>query len=85
MTKVSYLKMLLWNHDMKYINSVCQDQDDLNYFALVTKTKPNEYHYCHIFKCQTAKLTTEIILTIGQAFDEAYRLFLQNVTSNCIF
>ncbi len=72
------LKELLWNHDIKHINNVCQDQDDLNYFAFSTQTEPNAYYYCHVFACKDKELSTQIILTIGQAFDLAYELFCKN-------
>jgi hypothetical protein len=66
---------------MKFINSVCQDQDDQNYFAIVTKLNPNEYHFCHVFKSLSSTLTSEIILTIGQAFDEAFKIFVEQENS----
>lgn len=74
----SKTKDLLWNHDIKHINNVCQDQDDLNYFAFSTQTDPSAHYYCHVFACKEKELTTKIILTIGQAFDLAYELFCKN-------
>lgn len=70
--KYVFLKEQLLNHDIKHITSVCQDQEDLTYFALVTKVDPNLYHYCHVFLCSSAETSNELILTIGQSFDLAY-------------
>jgi hypothetical protein len=75
-------KEQLWNHDIKHINNVCQDQDDLNYFAFSTQTEPNAFYYCHVFACKNKELSTQIILTIGQAFDLAYELFCKNNFNN---
>lgn len=68
----------LCNYDIKHINNVCQDQDDLNYFAFSTQTEPSAHYYCHVFSCKDKDLSTQIILTIGQAFDIAYELFCKN-------
>jgi hypothetical protein len=74
----SKTKEVLWNHDIKHINNVCQDQDDLNYFAFSTQTDQTSHYYCHVFSCKDKDLSTQIILTIGQAFDVAYELFCKN-------
>lgn len=68
-------KETLVNHDIKYISSVCQDQDEKNYFALVTKNDPDAYHYCHIFLCQNAQVSSELVITIGQTFDVCYEQY----------
>jgi hypothetical protein len=56
---------------------VCQDQEDLVYFALITKTDPNLYHYCHVFTSLTTEHANELILAIGQSFELAYKIFCQ--------
>jgi hypothetical protein len=71
-------KERLWHHDIKHINNVCQDQDDLKYFAFSTQTEKTAYYYCHVFSCSSEELSTRVILTIGQAFDLAYELFCKN-------
>lgn len=76
--KINEQKEVLWNHDIKHINNVCQDQDDLNYFAFSTQTDQASHYYCHVFSCKDKDLSTQIILTIGQAFDVAYELFCKN-------
>ncbi|KAH8268172.1 hypothetical protein KR026_001363 [Drosophila bipectinata] len=79
-------------HDIENINCVCQDTEDLRYFAYITKEQ--DLHYCHVFMvdslvsklkyCEikrlllfySQELAKEIILTLGQAFEVAYQLAL---------
>ncbi|XP_017023659.1 ankyrin repeat and SAM domain-containing protein 1A isoform X1 [Drosophila kikkawai] len=61
-------------HDIENINCVCQDSEDLRYFAYITKEQ--ELHYCHVFMVDSLDLAKEIILTLGQAFEVAYQLAL---------
>ncbi|XP_037807456.1 ankyrin repeat and SAM domain-containing protein 1A isoform X3 [Lucilia sericata] len=61
-------------HDIENINCVSQDTDDLRYFAYITRE--NDIHYCHVFMVDDLNLATEIILTLGQAFEVAYQLSL---------
>ncbi|XP_065371676.1 ankyrin repeat and sterile alpha motif domain-containing protein 1B isoform X1 [Calliphora vicina] len=61
-------------HDIENINCVSQDTDDLRYFAYITRE--NDIHYCHVFMVDDVNLATEIILTLGQAFEVAYQLSL---------
>uniref|UniRef100_A0A1I8MVD1 PID domain-containing protein n=1 Tax=Musca domestica TaxID=7370 RepID=A0A1I8MVD1_MUSDO len=63
-------------HDIENINCVSQDTDDLRYFAYITREK--DTHYCHVFMVDSLDLATEIILTLGQAFEVAYQLSLIN-------
>lgn len=70
-----FLKDVLWNHELKHIHSVCQDQHDLAYFALITKTDRDSYHYCHVFKCPTADVSTELVIHVGQVFDITYEQY----------
>lgn len=78
------------------MNCACQADDEQSYFAYITKD--NDSHYCHIFQALSpVSLTwknqwilhrkfqehaTEIILTLGQAFELAYQMALRDhVTS----
>ncbi|XP_017124125.1 ankyrin repeat and sterile alpha motif domain-containing protein 1B isoform X1 [Drosophila elegans] len=61
-------------HDIENINCVCQDSEDLRYFAYITKEQ--DLHYCHVFMVDSLELAQEIILTLGQAFEVAYQLAL---------
>ncbi|KAL9892302.1 ankyrin repeat and sterile alpha motif domain-containing protein 1B isoform X2 [Glossina fuscipes] len=63
-------------HDIENINCVCQDPDDLRYFAYITWE--DNIHYCHVFMVDNVDLATEIILTLGQAFEVAYQLSIMN-------
>ncbi|XP_030369851.1 ankyrin repeat and sterile alpha motif domain-containing protein 1B isoform X2 [Scaptodrosophila lebanonensis] len=67
-------KTAICAHDIENINCVCQDVDDLRYFAYLTKEQ--ELHYCHVFMVDSLELAKEIILTLGQAFEVAYQLAL---------
>ncbi|UYV76381.1 ANKS1A [Cordylochernes scorpioides] len=51
---------------------------DLNHFAYITKEHQTNNHYCHVFCALTRELATEIILTLGQAFEVAYQLALRD-------
>ncbi|XP_061386313.1 uncharacterized protein LOC133321241 [Musca vetustissima] len=68
-------------HDIENINCVSQDTDDLRYFAYITREK--DTHYCHVFMVDSLDLATEIILTLGQAFEVAYQLSLINQEESC--
>ncbi|XP_050339708.1 uncharacterized protein LOC126766047 isoform X1 [Bactrocera neohumeralis] len=61
-------------HDIENINCVCQDAEDLRYFAYITKEE--DMHYCHVFMVDNLELSHEIILTLGEAFEVAYQLAL---------
>ena len=49
-------KETLFNYDIKHINNVCQDQDDLNYFAFSTQSDPSAHYYCHVFSCKDKEI-----------------------------
>ncbi|KPU80498.1 uncharacterized protein Dana_GF16312, isoform B [Drosophila ananassae] len=72
-------------HDIENINCVCQDTEDLRYFAYITKEQ--DLHYCHVFMVDSLELAKEIILTLGQAFEVAYQLALSRrgtpITEEC--
>ncbi|KAM8704793.1 hypothetical protein ACLKA7_009274 [Drosophila subpalustris] len=74
-------KTAICSHDIENINCVCQDAEDMRYFAYITKEQ--ELHYCHVFMVDNLELANEIILTLGQAFEVAYQLALsrQNTSS----
>ncbi|EEC13847.1 ankyrin repeat containing protein, partial [Ixodes scapularis] len=65
-------------HEIRNIHCACQDADDLTHFAYITKEHQTNHHYCHVFCAQTMELATEIILTLGQAFEVAYQLALRD-------
>ncbi|XP_037955613.1 ankyrin repeat and sterile alpha motif domain-containing protein 1B-like [Teleopsis dalmanni] len=69
-------KRAICEHEIQNINCACQDSDDLRHFAYITKE--NDMHYCHVFNVESTDLATEIILTLGQAFEVAYQLALRD-------
>ncbi|XP_037071262.1 ankyrin repeat and SAM domain-containing protein 1A-like [Pollicipes pollicipes] len=64
-------------HEIRNIHCACQDADDLSHFAYITKDLDSRCHYCHVFRVQSMDLATEIILTLGQAFEVAYQLAIR--------
>ncbi|XP_022217375.2 ankyrin repeat and sterile alpha motif domain-containing protein 1B isoform X2 [Drosophila obscura] len=75
-------KTAICSHDIENINCVCQDTEDLRYFAYITKEQ--DLHYCHVFMVDNLELAKEIILTLGQAFEVAYQLALSRQTTPII-
>lgn len=66
-------------HQIRNIDCACQDADDLSHFAYITKD--DNQHYCHVFNVDSMDFATEIILTLGQAFEVAYQMALQEATA----
>ncbi|KAH8388291.1 hypothetical protein KR093_002991 [Drosophila rubida] len=73
-------KTAICSHDIENINCVCQDAEDMRYFAYITKEQ--ELHYCHVFMVDNLELANEIILTLGQAFEVAYQLALNRQSTS---
>ncbi|KAK0397394.1 hypothetical protein QR680_002111 [Steinernema hermaphroditum] len=65
-------KQLTVQHEINRIQIVCQDERDLNCFAYISQD--GDKHFCHVYCVLTADVATEIIITLGQAFELAYRL-----------
>ncbi|GAB0091170.1 hypothetical protein DMENIID0001_059830 [Sergentomyia squamirostris] len=61
-------------HRIKDIAFVCQDAEDLTYFAYITTEEQQQQ--CQVFRTLSTDLATEIILTIGQCFEIAYQMAL---------
>ncbi|KFM61761.1 Ankyrin repeat and sterile alpha motif domain-containing protein 1B, partial [Stegodyphus mimosarum] len=70
-------KKLVCEHEIRNIHCACQDADDLNHFAYITKDHQTTNHYCHVFCAQNMDMATEIILTLGQAFEVAYQMAIR--------
>ncbi|XP_034485188.1 ankyrin repeat and sterile alpha motif domain-containing protein 1B isoform X2 [Drosophila innubila] len=75
-------KTAICSHDIENINCVCQDAEDMRYFAYITKEQ--ELHYCHVFMVDNLELANEIILTLGQAFEVAYQLALSRQNTSLV-
>ncbi|KAH8417573.1 hypothetical protein KR222_001960 [Zaprionus bogoriensis] len=69
-------KRIICEHEIQNINCACQDSEDLRHFAYITKEL--DMHYCHVFLVPSTDLASEIILTLGQAFEVAYQLALRD-------
>ncbi|XP_059484505.1 ankyrin repeat and SAM domain-containing protein 1A-like [Neocloeon triangulifer] len=70
-------KELVCEHEIRNIHCACQDADDLTHFAYITKDHSTKDHYCHVFCVKTMDLASQIILTLGQAFEVAYQMALR--------
>nr|CAD2191665.1 unnamed protein product [Meloidogyne enterolobii] len=71
-------------HSINQIQIVCQDNLDLNFFSYIFKDgeEQNNY-YCHCFCVLTSLIAKEIITTLGEAFNLAYKMALQqNIPTN---
>ncbi|XP_064553330.1 uncharacterized protein LOC135438777 isoform X3 [Drosophila montana] len=75
-------KTAICSHNIENINCVCQDAEDMRYFAYITKER--DLHYCHVFMVDNLELANEIILTLGQAFEVAYQLALSRQSTPLI-
>ncbi|KAG8221866.1 hypothetical protein J437_LFUL003242 [Ladona fulva] len=73
----SATKEVVCEHEIRNIHCACQDADDLTHFAYITKDHQSRDHYCHVFCVDTMEQATEIILTLGQAFEVAYQMALK--------
>ncbi|XP_024083009.1 ankyrin repeat and SAM domain-containing protein 1A-like isoform X3 [Cimex lectularius] len=73
---------LVCEHEIRNIHCACQDAEDLTHFAYITKDHASKSHYCHVFCVQTMDQATEVILTLGQAFEVAYQMALRESTNN---
>lgn len=69
-------------HEIRNIHCACQDADDLTHFAYITKDHASRTHFCHVFCVPTMDQATEVILTLGQAFEVAYQIALREKLGN---
>ncbi|XP_034939821.1 ankyrin repeat and SAM domain-containing protein 1A-like [Chelonus insularis] len=70
------------DHEIRNIHCACQDADDLTHFAYITKDHASRTHFCHVFCVPTMDQATEVILTLGQAFEVAYQMALKDKLGN---
>ncbi|VVC37716.1 Hypothetical protein CINCED_3A019322 [Cinara cedri] len=69
---------LVCEHEIRNIDCACQDADDLKHFAYITKDHHTGSNYSHVFSVSSMDQATEIILTLGQAFEVAYQMALKS-------
>lgn len=70
-------KIVITEHEICNISCVAQDEEDMKTFAYITRDEAYDRLYCHVFTVKTLDLATEIILTLGQAFEIAYQLLVK--------
>lgn len=68
-------KRISHQHPLHRISYCADDKADKKSFSFIAKEADGERHSCYVFSSE--KLAEEITLTIGQAFDLAYRKFLE--------
>ncbi|XP_063788797.1 PTB domain-containing engulfment adapter protein 1 isoform X4 [Pseudophryne corroboree] len=69
-------KDVLHNCQLHRISFCADDKTDKRIFTFICKDSESNKHLCYVFDSE--KCAEEITLTIGQAFDLAYRKFLES-------
>ncbi|XP_076437333.1 uncharacterized protein LOC143276609 isoform X2 [Babylonia areolata] len=69
-------KATLHEYPLHRISYCADDKSDKQMFTFIAKAATTNDHYCYVFKC-SEKSAQEITLTVGQAFDLAYKRFLE--------
>nr|XP_033801362.1 PTB domain-containing engulfment adapter protein 1 isoform X6 [Geotrypetes seraphini] len=70
------IKEVLHNCQLHRISFCADDKTDKRIFTFICKDAESNKHLCYVFDSE--KCAEEITLTIGQAFDLAYRKFLES-------
>ncbi|KAK7092635.1 PTB domain-containing engulfment adapter protein 1-like isoform X2 [Littorina saxatilis] len=73
-------KMLMHQYPLHRISYCADDKSDKKMFTFIAKAATTNDHFCYVFNCSD-KSAEEITLTVGQAFDLAYKRFLEEGTS----
>lgn len=68
-------KACMHQYPLHRISYCADDKTDKRMFTFIAKAADSNAHYCYVFDSE--KCAEEITLTIGQAFDLAYRRFLE--------
>ncbi|XP_063217756.1 PTB domain-containing engulfment adapter protein 1 isoform X2 [Bacillus rossius redtenbacheri] len=68
-------KQIMHQYPLHRISYCADDKGEKRFFSFIAKEVDSERHMCFVFVSD--KLAEEITLTIGQAFDLAYRRFLE--------
>ncbi|XP_045207467.2 PTB domain-containing engulfment adapter protein 1-like isoform X2 [Mercenaria mercenaria] len=68
-------KIVKHQYPLHRISYCADDKSDKRMFSFIAKASDSSKHYCYVFASD--KNAEEITLTIGQAFDLAYRKFLE--------
>ena len=51
---------MICEHDIGNIFCACQDGDNMNYFAYITREMDTERNYCHVF-CVSSTVSTVVV------------------------
>jgi len=73
-------KKILHQYPLHRISYCADDKAEKRFFSFIAKEADTEKHTCFVFVSD--KLAEEITLTIGQAFDLAYKRFLSGKTES---
>ena len=66
---------IIHEHEIRTVHYACQDIDQFRFFAYVTKDVEERGCFnCHVFSACSLEMTSEILLTLAQAFEIAFRL-----------
>jgi len=76
----SKTKEEVYSYPLHRISYCADDKRDKKVFAFIAKDTGMPQHNCHVFECE--KMAEELTLTVGQAFDLAYRRFLEKKSAN---
>lgn len=68
-------KACMHQYPLHRISYCADDKTDKRMFTFIAKASDSNKHFCYVFGSE--KCAEEITLTIGQAFDLAYRRFLE--------
>lgn len=60
------LGSLVCEHEIRNIDCACQDADDLNHFAYITKDHHTSSHYSHVFSVSSMVRLISISEYIGE-------------------
>ncbi|XP_013379931.1 PTB domain-containing engulfment adapter protein 1-like isoform X4 [Lingula anatina] len=69
-------KIIKHQYPLHRISYCADDKSDKRMFTFIAKEADSQDHTCHVFDSE--KCSEEITLTVGQAFDLAYRKFLES-------
>ncbi|KAL8604254.1 hypothetical protein ACOMHN_023624 [Nucella lapillus] len=69
-------RAILHEYPLHRISYCADDKSDKKMFTFIAKAATTNDHYCYVFNCSD-KMAEEITLTVGQAFDLAYKRFLE--------
>lgn len=68
-------KRIMNQYPLHRISYCADDKGEKKFFSFIAKEQDSDHHVCFVFVSD--KLAEEITLTIGQAFDLAYRRFVE--------